>query len=118
MIRPDVLVEIFQEFDDEEKKLPKDVRKQLTDILNKLVQDIRKKGWIHKFFKPQGAIYPEHIKKRKYSSLYLFKAMPTLYIVLTFDDDFINNQKVLGLFKIADSEHKLEAYNYIASHLY
>lgn len=117
MIRSDILVEIFEGFDNDEKTLSKDESNQLTDILNKLVQHLRTVSWNPRFYKPRQAVFPKHVK-RENCSLYLFRATPSIYIVLTFDDDPLFNQKILGLFRIANSSNKLELYNDIAQKLY
>ena len=117
MIRPDIEVEIFGEFDKSERALPEDERERLTIVLNNLVQRLRKFGWCPRFYKPRYAVFPEHVK-RKNCSLYLFNATKDSTVILTFDDDPLFNQKVLGLFGIANNQNKVEIYNNIAQKLY
>lgn len=113
----DVLVEITKWFDDEEKKLSAKERGDLTKSLNKLVQSARDVRFPRRLYRTNKLLFPQIIK-REDSTMYLFKATPSLRVVLTLDDDPIFNHRIMKLMRVSNAKSITEVFNDTARLLY
>lgn len=84
--------------------------------INILISELQK-GNKRSMYRTKGLKFPNNINRNK-SSLYLFKASPDFMVVLSLDDDRINNQKILTLFDIRHHNKINVCFMAIATKLY
>lgn len=116
-MRYKVVVEITEKFDNVERGLSKQDKKDLSSSLNSLVQSIKEDGWSNKLYRRKGLIYPSTMTKKN-SSLYMYKANNKYQVVLSVDNDPFFKQKIVTLYDIADTKNISNAFNRIASIIY
>lgn len=112
-----VIVEISQGFDDDEKQLTLQERSSVTRNLNALVRLAKNTTHITQLYRTSGVVFPKTIK-REDSSLYMFKSSENTRVILTYDMDPVFNQKIISLYRIVKPQEVKEAFNTTAKLLY
>ena len=111
-MKKDVEVIFTNIFEEDEKKLSDSEREEFSESMENLVQTLRQNSWTHKLYHPNGADYPSTIKKSDFS-LHMYKATPSLYTILSIQENPIFNERILRLYGISNKENRIEKYNYI-----
>ena len=112
-----VLIEITQGFDADEKRLSASERQSLDNALNELVKTAREQPWPRKLYRSHTVVFPNTISQKD-STLYMYKATRKHRVILTFDEDPIFNQRIIQLLRIASITNSVGVFNSVATLLY
>lgn len=112
----DIQVDITERFDKEFKKLSQPNQNRVKERMNVLISELRI-GNSRNLYRTKTLAFPDGIQRNK-SSLYLFKATPAYRVVLSLDEDKINDQKVLTLYSISHHDKINVCFMAIATKLY
>lgn len=112
----DIQVDITEKFDKEFKKLSQANQVQVRAKINVLIGQLRE-GNKRSLYRTRALEFPNNINRSR-SSLYLFKATKEYRLILSLDDDRINDQQVMTLYSITHSDKINTCFMVIATKLY
>lgn len=112
----DIQVDITEKFDKEFNKLTQ-VNQDIARVkINELISQLQL-GNKRNLYRTKSLEFPHDVNRSK-STLYIFRATPEYRVILSLDDDRINNQNILTLYSISHHDKINKCFMAIATKLY
>lgn len=112
----DIQVDITENFEKGFKKLTEDVQDVLTKKINLLIRQLQI-GNTSKLYRTKNLVFPEGFDKKK-STLYIFKATPKFRVILSLDNNPLQDNKIMTLYNITDHDNMAYCFMIVAKKLY
>ena len=112
----DIQVDVLNTFEKSYKRLSRKDQLDIERKINALIGEL-KLGHTSKLYRTRELKFPEGFDVKK-STLYVFRPSMRQRIILTIDQDVLNNQKRLTLIEITDHENLSRLFSKMSNNLY